>query len=402
MGSLYSSLFQNWCFMNNNPWLDKGRIVVAWQPSIFDLDIRICSAQMIHGIGHSKQSKERFSITILYGFNEDSKRMQLWEDLKEVSAQVQGPWLLVGDFNDILLSNERFGRRSTKAPTQEFRDCVDHCQLEDLKYSGAFFTWNNKQQPDFKVFSKIDRALVNSTWVDSFHFSEAVFLPEGTFDHSPILVSLHQDVVCGKKPFRYFSMWKDAENFDGKIAQSWKEGIVGIDMFKLTVKLKRLKQVLKSINKEGFNDLQKKAMAAKEALLELQGRLNNDPLNSHLLLKEQATREKYTTISKAYSLFLAQKAKTSWAKNGDDNTAIFHASFRARRTQNRVSSIEDDQGNWCDTPGSVQHAFLQFFQQLLGSKMHQRTQVNQSIIDLGPKITDRHINILQANLQLKK
>ncbi|XP_062104194.1 uncharacterized protein LOC133815358 [Humulus lupulus] len=290
---------------------------------------------MIHGIGHSKQSKERFNITIVYGFNEDSKRKQLWEDLKEVSAQVQGPWLLVGDFNDILLSNERVGRR--------------------------------------------------------------IFLPEGTFDHSPILVSLHQDVVCGKKPFRYFSMWKDADNFDEKVAQSWKEGVVGTDMFKLTTKLKRLKQVLKSINKEGFNDLQQKAIEAKNALLELQGRINNDPLNSHLLFEEQAAREKFTKMSKAYSLFLAQKAKTSWAKNGDDNTAIFHASLRARRTQNRVSSIEDDQGNWCDTPDSVQHAFMQFFQQLLGSQMHQRTSVNQSIIDLGPKITDRHISILQAD-----
>ncbi|XP_062100242.1 uncharacterized protein LOC133806128 [Humulus lupulus] len=340
---------ENWCFTNNNPWLDKGRIVVAWQTSLFDLDIRICSAQMIHCIAHSIQSKDRFSRTIVYGFNEDSNRVQLWEDLKDISAQVQGPWLLVGDFNDILLSNERVGRRRTKAPTQEFRDCVDHCQLEDLKHSGAFFTWNNKQQPEDRVFSKIDRALVNSTWVDSFQHSEAVFLPEGNFDHSLVLVSLYQDVV------------------------------------------------LKIINKEGFNDLQKKQMLAKKVLLELQGKVNTDPLNSKLLLEEQAAREQYTKIYKAYSLFLAQKAKNSWAKNGDDNTAIFHASLRARRTQNRVFSIEDEQGNWCDTPESVQNAFLQYFQQLLGSTMSQRSQVNQSIIDLGSKISDIHLNLLQAD-----
>ncbi|XP_062088346.1 uncharacterized protein LOC133794920 [Humulus lupulus] len=261
---------------------------------------------MIHGIGHSKQCKAWFSITIVYGFNEDNKRKQLWEDLKEVSAQVQGPWLLVGDFNDILFSKERVGRRSTKAPTQEFRDCVDYCQLEDLKFSGAFFTWNNKQQPEFRVCSKIDRALVNSAWAESFPFSEAVFLSEGIFDHSPILVSLHQDVVCGKKHFRYFSMWKGAGNFDEKVAQSWNEGVVGTEMFKLTTKLKRLKQVLKSINKEGFNDLQQQATEAQKALLELQGRINNDPLNSHLLFEEQTAREKFIKMSKAYSIFLAQ------------------------------------------------------------------------------------------------
>ncbi|XP_062113962.1 uncharacterized protein LOC133824968 [Humulus lupulus] len=388
---------ENWCFTNNNPWLDKGRIVVAWQPSSFDLDIRFCSDQMIHGIGLSKQCKARFSITIVYGFNEDRKRKKLWEDLKEVLAQVQGPWLLIGDFNDILVSNERVGRRSTKGPTQEFRECVDYCKLEDLKFSGAFFTWNNKQMSEFRVCSKIDRALVNSTWADSFPLSEAVFLPQGIFDHSPILVSLHQDVVCGKKPFRYFSMWKGADNFDAKVAQSWNEGAVGTEMFKLTMKLKRLKQVLKSINKEGFSDLQQQALEAKNTLLELQGRINIDPLNSHLLLEEQSAREKFIKLFKAYSLFLAQKAKITWAKNGDDNTAIFHASLRARRIHNRVSSIEDAQGIWCDTPDSVQHAFLHFFQQLLGSQMHQRISVIQSIIDLGPKIIDRHISILQAD-----
>ncbi|XP_062114228.1 uncharacterized protein LOC133825279 [Humulus lupulus] len=359
MGSLYSNLFSNWCFTNNNPWLDKGRIVVAWLPILFTVNISLCTAQVIHCVVHPRQKQDRFEVTFVYGFNEDKKRGQLWMDLEEISLQIQGPWIVMGDFNDILFSNERVGRGSTKSPTQDFRDCVAKCSLDDLKYSGIFYTWNNKQKPEDRVFSKLDRALVNPQWTDCFQFSEANFLPEGSFDHSPILVSIYQDVISGKKPFRYFRMWKDADEFGERIAKCWQKGVEGTEMYQLTVKLKRLKQILKSINKEGFHEIHKAEMIAKEELLVLQEEVNKDPHNSHLQHEEQVARGKYAKVFKAYSLFLAQKAKVSWAKNGDENSAIFHASLKARRIQNRIFSIEDAQGVWCDTPLAVQEAFLQ-------------------------------------------
>ncbi|XP_062079945.1 uncharacterized protein LOC133784673 [Humulus lupulus] len=315
MGSLYSNLFPNWCFTNNNPWLDKGRIVIAWLPSLFTVDISLCTAQLIHCVVHPRQKQDRFDVTFVYGFNEDKKRAQLWIELEEISMQIQGPWIVMGDFNDIMFSNERVGKRCNKSPTQDFRDCVEKCKLEDLKYSGIFYTWNNKQRPEDRVFSKLDRAL---------------------------------------------------------------EGAYGTDMYKLTVKPKRLKKILKCINKEGFHDIHKAEMIAKEELVVLQ------------------EKDKYAKVYKAYSLFLAQKAKIAWAKNGDENTAIFHASLRPRRIQNRIYSIEDAQGVWCDTPLTVQEAFLQYYQQLLGSEMQNRHRVKKCIINLGPKFSELHSSRLET------
>ncbi|XP_062112848.1 uncharacterized protein LOC133824003 [Humulus lupulus] len=396
MGSLYSNLFSNWCFTNNNPWLDKARIVVAWLPSLFTVNISLCTAQVIHCVVHPRQKQDRFEVTFVYGFNEDKKRAQLWMDLEEISMQIQGPWIVMGDFNDILFSNERVGKGSTKSPTQDFRDCVEKCNLEDLKYSGIFYTWNNKQKPEDRVFSKLDRALVNPQWTDCFQYSEANFLPEGCFDHNPILVSLYQDVISGRKPFRYFRMWKDADDFDERIAKSWQEGVEGTEMYKLTVKLKRLKKILKCINKEGFHEIHKAEMIAKEELVVLQEAVNKDPQNSRLQNEEQVARDKYAKVYKAYSLFLAQKAKVSWAKNGDENTAIFHASLRARRIHNIIFSIEDAQGVWCDTPLTVQEAFLQYYHHLLGSEMQNRHRVKNCIINLGPKVSEVHSSRLET------
>ena len=99
------------------------------------------------------------------------------------------PWIVVGDFNDVLEQNERIGRRAHKRITGEFRECVEKCGIEDLKASGCYYTWYNKQDIENRVWAKLDRAMVNQIWGDQFADTEAVFMPEGRFDHSPILIT---------------------------------------------------------------------------------------------------------------------------------------------------------------------------------------------------------------------
>uniref|UniRef100_A0A803PSJ0 Reverse transcriptase n=1 Tax=Cannabis sativa TaxID=3483 RepID=A0A803PSJ0_CANSA len=94
---------------------------------------------------------------------------------------------------------------------------MENCKMADLKYSGSFFTWNNKQKPEERIFSTIDRAMVNTHWINVFPSSEVVFLPELSFDHSPILVTIYEDRSYGKKPFRLRKILPDliAENQGG-------------------------------------------------------------------------------------------------------------------------------------------------------------------------------------------
>ncbi|XP_062103058.1 uncharacterized protein LOC133814061 [Humulus lupulus] len=166
------------------------------------------------------------------------------------------PWMVIGDFNEILSLHERIGKKVTTKLSSRFQDCLSFCHLEDLKFSGCFYTWNNKQRAKEKIYSKIDRALVNSQWTDYFPNSEAVFLPEGIFDHSPVLVHFYLKFAMEKKPFRYFWMWKEAPSFAVKIQTSWNILVVGTEMFQVVSKLKRLKQVFSGINREGFSDIQ--------------------------------------------------------------------------------------------------------------------------------------------------
>ncbi|XP_062103579.1 uncharacterized protein LOC133814663 [Humulus lupulus] len=283
MGSIYMNLFSGWCFTNNNPWIDKGRIIIAWNPSAFTLDIKLCTTQLIHCQVQVPNRTGSFLITFVYGYNDAASRESLWNDLQSLAGSISVPWLVVGDFNEILSMHDRIGKKTSMKFSSKFSDCLSACHLEDLKFSRCYYTWNNKQRADERVYSKIDRALVNSNWTDQFPNSEAVFFPEGIFDHCPILVHVTLELQMEKKPFRYFRMWKEAPCYDNKLKANWELSVDGTPMFQLVSKLKRLKQVLKNINREGFSDIQQLEFKAGIVLKETQEQLQKEPLNDRLI-----------------------------------------------------------------------------------------------------------------------
>lgn len=56
--------------------------------------------------------------------------------------------------------------------------------------------------------------------------------------------------ASGKKPFKYFTMWKTSPQFAKMI------DVQGTKMFKIVNKLKSIKNALKELDKTGFSDIQ--------------------------------------------------------------------------------------------------------------------------------------------------
>lgn len=56
-----------------------------------------------------------------------------------------------------------------------------------------------------------------------------------------------------------------------------------------------------------------------------------------------------------------QRAKDRWLKEGDANSAFFHAIASGRRRSNMIVQVEDLVGELFDDPATVEHAFLEFF-----------------------------------------
>uniref|UniRef100_A0A803PSL1 DUF4283 domain-containing protein n=1 Tax=Cannabis sativa TaxID=3483 RepID=A0A803PSL1_CANSA len=201
LGALYMRMFRNWCFTSNIAWAKGGRMIVAWNPGSYHVDIIFCSSQLVHLRVTTIDKRNCFYVSFVYGFNHEEGRNVLWKDLIELKRQE--PWIVLGDFNDILEKGERIGKREHYSHSK-FKDCVGECQLEDVKQSGSFFTWNNKQQGEERVYSKIDRIMANQRWLETYENAEALFLNEGLFDHTPAILTLFPTILNGRKPFKFF------------------------------------------------------------------------------------------------------------------------------------------------------------------------------------------------------
>ncbi|XP_028120813.1 uncharacterized protein LOC114318160 [Camellia sinensis] len=63
-------------------------------------------------------------------------------------------------------------------------------------------------------------------------------------------------------------------------------------------------------------------------------------------------------------LYWAQRSKQQWLHLGDRNTNLFHQMAYWRRSQNRISCIQDKDGTVLTHPQDIQRAFVEHFQQL--------------------------------------
>ncbi|XP_062118643.1 uncharacterized protein LOC133832295 [Humulus lupulus] len=294
LGALYLRVFSGWCFTSNNAWHDNGRIVVSWNPFMFNVDILQCSSQLIHLYVSSTSNKDSFHVTFVYGMNDEGGRNILWKELQELA--VTSPWIVLGDFNDILSKEERIGARVKYKSSQAFQMCIAACYLEDIKYSGNFFTWNNKQKGQDRIYSKLDRILANQAWLNDFPVADVHFLNEGIFDHSPAILTVYPDLISGRKPFKYFRMWKSFSGFQELIHADCSRPVDGTMMYRVVQKLKRLKDTLRAINKQGFSDIHAAEMATYQSLTDCQNRLSKDPLNTNLIQEESDARQKYSEV----------------------------------------------------------------------------------------------------------
>ena len=64
--------------------------------------------------------------------------------MRHLYAHASLPWIYLGDFNEILASDEKNGGVCRPmAPMLKFRHTLLHCGLVDLGFNGYRFTWRN-------------------------------------------------------------------------------------------------------------------------------------------------------------------------------------------------------------------------------------------------------------------
>lgn len=126
----------------------------------------------------------------------------------------------------------------------DLQNCAIEAGLFDCKVKGQRLTWCNNRQGDQRVTQKSDRAMCNNDWLVSSPNTEAEFLVPGLSDHSPIILKLYDKENSGPKQFRFWNWWTKKMAFVSLVQDAWQENVRGNPMFRLVMKLKRVKSAL--------------------------------------------------------------------------------------------------------------------------------------------------------------
>lgn len=84
-------------------------------------------------------------------------RMELWSYLKQLGSLMTAPWLVIGDFNQVLHADKKWGgRRVNMANAERLREVVDACSWIDLGFQGPRYTWTNRRKWIMNIRERID------------------------------------------------------------------------------------------------------------------------------------------------------------------------------------------------------------------------------------------------------
>ena len=160
---------------------------------------------------------------------------------------------------------------------RDFNQCLFDINLEDLNFRGNTFTWWNKRKSS-PIAKKLDRCLVNGEWHSVFPASVALFGNPDFSDHAVITVSIEPGQQRAKKLFRFYNFLIQSPDFLDMIAENWYSfNVIGSAMFRVSRKLKLLKQSIRTYSHQNFSGIEKKTAAANEILLGAQSAMLADP-----------------------------------------------------------------------------------------------------------------------------
>ncbi|KAK1278352.1 hypothetical protein QJS04_geneDACA014815 [Acorus gramineus] len=108
----------------------EGRIGLLWNPSCFAIQVIEANLQFIHFRATPLVcSITSFLVTAVYASNSPSDRILLWNHLIRISDHLE-PWLICGDFNEVIFNHEKVGGRPINSRrVRKFNECLEACSL---------------------------------------------------------------------------------------------------------------------------------------------------------------------------------------------------------------------------------------------------------------------------------
>jgi hypothetical protein len=308
-----------------------------------------------------------WKLTGFYGHPDWAKRHEAWALLSHLKQYNPMPWLVIGDFNEILEQSEKEGgvlRR--EAQMDLFLNTLEDCYLSDLGFRGPKFTWVGRRTKGVAIRERLDCAVANSQWCSLYPNAVVTVLAACTSDHNPLLLQFHN--VQGnraryQRSFKVEASWMLDEEFNDVVQEAWAEGDTrGSALQTAKQKLANCQSVLKRWSGNKFGNAERELKRKRKHLAELQAVSSVD--NDETIKQLQAD---INFIMEQEDIRWKQRAKQNWYQSGDQNTPFFHAWANHRRRINQIRVIKDAEGREWKKPEDIGMVFCKFYHELFSA-----------------------------------
>ncbi|KAL9688297.1 hypothetical protein QQ045_032717 [Rhodiola kirilowii] len=138
--------------------------------------------------------------------------------------------------------------------------------------------------------------------------------------------------------------------------------------------------------KDFRGDMNIRVDPGRQSLLETQRMLQLNPNNEEWSSKEVQELQNFRKLLRYQHIFNCQKARLSWAKEGDLNTKYFHAVIKGRRSSNTIRCVQTVEGEFLFDEADIKARFVNFFKDLF-NRSFISTPPDPHIIRSGPIVS---------------
>ncbi|MED6158737.1 hypothetical protein PIB30_117172 [Stylosanthes scabra] len=311
-----------------------------------------------------KDSNIKWRATGFYGYPESYNKHESWNLLKILGTTFDLPWLVFGDFNQVINQSEKQGDNPIQfSQVEGFLEARQINELADLGFKGHPFTWSNGQSGTNNIQERLDRALARSEWKQLFPKTSIQHLSRYKSDHSPLLLNLAGEGNRRRRrighTFKFEEFWLSNSECSRILENTSKDQEGDI-----VEKIKRSGGNLDEWGKTTFGDIQKRIKEAQESI----ATLNNSPQSAETIRRTREEEADLDELLKLEEIKWSQRSRASRLKHGDRNTAFFHQKASQRKKRNWVESIYDDMGIKYMEEEQIEDVMRGFYEKLFTSE----------------------------------
>lgn len=265
--------------------------------------------------------------TGFYGEPSGERKHLTWEYVRQLHAMMDMPWLMAGDFNEILHSHEKEGGvvRPQRC-MQAFSDALADCGLDDLGYVGDKFSWRRGH-----IRERLDRATSNVLWADMFPGFGVTNEEFDKSDHRPVLIDTEYQLGVLPRgpsgPRKFEARWLAETDVETIVQTSW-DNRKALDAAPLSEITADIHAALHRWDKEVLK-------GPRTRLRELQKKLNevlSGPLTDDAVVRQHELHMQIENLLEQEEIYWLQRGRADWLTRGDRNTDFFHRAANGRHT----------------------------------------------------------------------